>query len=461
VAAAGVSRRLVIRDVEIDGRRGLDCHTADGAVVEVGPRLQVAHADLLDGRGGALIPGLADHHLHLLALAAEAASVDMAGSRDWRQALRWHAGGQEWLRVVGWDDERQGALDRDCLDEVLPDRPVRVQHRSGALWVLNSRALELRSDRPPPPGAERDATGRLTGRLWRADDWLSGRTGPLPDLAPVGALLAQCGVTGVTDATPSYDDAAVAGIVTAVQRRQVPQHVQLLCERMPAPAPRVSLGPHKLVVPDHDLPDPDALAAQMRGAHDAGRAVAVHCVSRAALVLTIAALRSAGTMPGDRVEHCAVADEGAVAALAELVVTVVTQPTLVTQRGDDYLDRHAADEHADLWRCASLLDAGVPTALSSDAPYGDPDPWATVRAARDRATATGRVVGPGERVTADVALRSLTTPLAHPAGRPRRIEPGAPADLVVLDAPLADVLAAPHRDRVVATVADGEVVYSA
>jgi predicted amidohydrolase YtcJ len=457
--ASGVTKPLVIRDVEIDGRTGLDCHIADGTVVEVAPRLQVAHAETVEGRGGALIPGLADHHLHLLALAAAAASVDLAGARDWRQTLRPHAGGEGWLRVIGWDDAGHGRLDRDRLDEVLPDRPVRVQHRSGALWVLNSRAIDLLSDRPPPSGAERDATGRLTGLLWRADDWLSGRTAPLPDLAPVGALLARCGVTAVTDATPSYDDLAVDSIVDAVLAEQLPQQVQLLCGQVAATTSRVSLGPRKLVVPDHDLPDPDVLAAQVRGVHESGRAVAVHCVSRAALALAVAALQSAGVAAGDRVEHCAVADEQAVAALAMLGVTVITQPTLVARRGDDYLDRHGADEHADLWRCASLLDGRVRTALSSDAPYGDPDPWATVKAARDRVTASGRSFGPRERLSTRTALRMLLTPLGDPGGDPRTVARGAAADLVLLATPLAEVLESPDRELVVATIAAGNVAY--
>jgi predicted amidohydrolase YtcJ len=327
--------------------------------------------------------------------------------------------------------------------------------------VLNSRALDLLSDRPPPAGAERDATGRLTGLLWRADEWLHGRTGPLPDLRPVGRLLARFGITAVTDATPSYDGRAVAHLVEAARSRHVPQRVQLLCELPPALTDRLSVGPRKLVVADHDLPDPDRLAAHVSAAHDAGRPVAVHCVSRPALALTLAALRSAGVHSGDRIEHCAVADDDSVSALAALGVAVVTQPTLVTKRGDDYLDRHPVDEHADLWRCASLLDAGVPTALSSDAPYGDPDPWASLRAAAERTTSSGRTVGARERIAAEVALHTLLAPLDDPGGPPRRVEAGCPADLVLLDAPLRDVLRAPDRDHVAATVAAGEVVYSA
>ena len=54
--------------------------------------------------------------------------------------------------------------------------------------------------------------------------------------------------------------------------------------------------------------------------------------------MTIAALRQAGTHPRDRIEHAAVAPLDCLTDLAELVVTVTTQPNFVAERGDQYLD---------------------------------------------------------------------------------------------------------------------------
>ena len=48
---------------------------------------------------------------------------------------------------------------------------------------------------------------------------------------------------------------------------------------------------------DETLPSLDSLADSMRGAHAAGRPVAVHCVTRVQLVLTLAALDAAGRSP--------------------------------------------------------------------------------------------------------------------------------------------------------------------
>jgi predicted amidohydrolase YtcJ len=69
---------LVIRNVEVAGRAGLDVRLKDGRIAAIGERLP-GGGETLDGAGGALIPGLADHHIHLFALAAQASSVALAG----------------------------------------------------------------------------------------------------------------------------------------------------------------------------------------------------------------------------------------------------------------------------------------------------------------------------------------------------------------------------------------------
>src|SRR5882757_2866160 len=73
------------------------------------------------------------------------------------------------------------AADRGALTALHSARPTRIQHRGGALWIVNYVAAErlgLATD--DHPGIERDTDGHPTGRLWRADDWLR-RSGP-PDL---------------------------------------------------------------------------------------------------------------------------------------------------------------------------------------------------------------------------------------------------------------------------------------
>ena len=145
--------------------------------------------------------------------------------------------------------------------------------------------------------------------------------------------------------------------------------------------------------------------------------------------------------------------------MAELAVTVVTQPNFVAERGDQYLDEIPAAEHDQLWRVASLLQAGVPVALSTDMPFGNGDPWAAMRAAVHRTTPSGAVLGIDECISARTALTMFLGRPDQPT-RPRAVELGEPADLCVLSVPPETALAELDADMVAATVIGGEIAYA-
>jgi len=67
-----------------------------------------------------------------------------------------------------------------------------------------------------------------------------------------------------------------------------------------------------------------------------------------------------------------------------------------------------------------------------------------IAAATDRGTASGKIAGPGDRITFRQALDAYLAPPDDPGGPPRRVRPGMTADLVVLRAPLADVPGLPE-----------------
>lgn len=459
-----MSRALFVRDAEVDGRR-TQLRVDGGRIVAMGTDLAPSPTDeVIWAGGGAVLPGLVDHHLHLFALAVaehsvlcgppEVTDVDTLAEALGRASTDRHG----WVRGVGYHESVAGELDADLLDRLHPDRPVRVQHRSGALWVVNSLAARLLGlAGATHPGIERDRDGRPTGRLWRADEWLRTRLPAAPpDLEAVGARLAALGITAVTDATPDLDTAAITAIADAVRCGALPQRVHLLGAPIDAElSDGLTAGPYKIVLADSGLPAFDELVERIRTAHAAGRAVAAHCVTREALVLVLAALDEAGHHPGDRIEHAAVVPEELLTALARHRLRVVTQPGFLAHRGDDYLRDVPEVDHPDLYRCRSLLAAGVPLALSSDAPYGPLDPWAVIAAAVRRRTPGGAVVGPAERLAAREALRAYLAPPSDPGGAPRAVRPGAPADLVLLDRPLATVLADPRADAVRGVVIDG------
>lgn len=462
------ARRLVLRDVEVAGRR-VDVRVTNDLITAIHPATTITPtpADaVVDGHGGALLPGLADRHLHLYALAASAASVDCGPphTRDTAAlaaALRTATPAADgWIRGVGQHQSVGGHLDRAVLDAWQPHIPVRVQHRGGALWTVNgagARALGL--DEPGarlPDGVERDHAGNPTGRLWRVDRWLRERLGPTahPDLAPVGRLLSRYGVTAVTDATPDLPAETLAALGEAVREGALPQRVAVLGadpDMVRAHAgDRLDAGPYKLLPPDHDpWPYPE-LVDRIRAARGPTAApVAVHCVTREGLLLTLAALADAGPAPGDRIEHAAVVPPDVVPSLRDLGVLVVTQPGFIAARGDAYLTDADPDDLEHLYPYASLLRAGVRVHPSSDAPYGPLDPWCVLRAAADRLTPNGVVLGGDERVPVATALRGMLSADA--------VRPGARADLCLLRAGRAELLRDPRAELVRLTVHGGVV----
>ena len=447
-------------------------------IAECAPGLPaLGDEEVTDADGCALLPGLHDHHLHLRALAAAQASAQV-GPDQVRTAVELAARLREhdaslpagaWLRCVGYHESAAGPLDRWALDRMLPNsgRAVRVQHRTGALWVVNSAALarlglDGGADRPDEgeTGVERDADGRPTGRLWRMDRWLADRVparpaGLAPALASVSNWAAALGVTGFTDATPGASARDVAGLADAAADGTIGQ--RLLCMAradVPSPArgPRFSLGPVKIMLDDDTLPALDDLAGQARQAHAAERAVAVHCVTRVQLILTLAALDRAGRVAGDRIEHGAVIPAETVPDLRGL--TVVSQPHFVAERGGQYATDVAPEDRPDLWRLRSLIDGGVAVAAGSDAPFGRADPWAVMRAATRRPAS----LGPGEAVAPATALRLFLGEPAAP-GVSRLVAPGYPADLVLLRCPPPQAARSLASDLVAVTVIGGEQVY--
>ncbi|MFD0686421.1 amidohydrolase family protein [Actinomadura fibrosa] len=462
---------LLLRDAEIGGRVRADVRVAGGRIAEIGSGLARRPGEpAVACRGGALLPGLCDHHLHLHALAAHGRSLPcgpprVTGRDGLAAALRGAVPDEHgWIRGVGYAATVAGDLDAAALDALRGDRPVRIQHRGGALWTLNSAAVRAAGlAAADHPGIERDGRGNPTGRLWRADAWLRTRLppAPLPGLASVARELDRLGVTAVTDATPDLGRPALDAITGAVRDGSLPQRVHLLGVPLDDPPalghPRLSTGPYKIVLADSGLPSLADLVDRIRRARARDRAVAVHCVTREALLLLLAAFGETGTRPGDRVEHAALVPAESIGALARLGLRVVTQPGFLADRGDDYLHDVPPGDLPDLYRCASLLEAGVRVGLSSDAPYGPLDPWAVIGAAVHRRTRSGAVHGEPERVTARAALDAYLAPPGDPGGPARRVAAGSPADLVLLRVPLAEALARPSAANVRAVLTAGRL----
>ncbi len=414
----------------------------DGHIGQVGSRLTPRrYEDVFDAAGGTVVPGLHDHHVHLYSAAAALDSTHVGPpqvcNRSELVAVLAGAeiGDDGWIRAIGYHESVAGALDRTLLDVLTPPVPVRVQHRSGFMWVLNSAGL-----------AKIGMADHHDGRLRSADpSWSAALQRREVGLAAVSRRLLSYGVTGVTDATPDLTAEDIVGLTAAQRCGAVRQGVRFL-------------SPGKRILHDDEL-DLDELVCWITDRHNANTSVAIHCVTAAQLVVTTAALTQAGTRAGDRIEHAAVSSRESVADLARLGVTVVTQPNFIAERGDQYLADVPAGEHGELWRVGSLLGASVAVALSTDMPFGGDDPWAAMRSAVQRTTPSGVVLNADERVSSATALAMFLGRAERPA-EPRLIRAGQPGDLCVLSVTPAVALAELDAETVAATIIDGQLAHS-
>ncbi|WP_159978165.1 MULTISPECIES: amidohydrolase family protein [unclassified Novosphingobium] len=457
---------MLIRDAEIFGGKRCDVRIEGARIAEIGELRARPRESVIEAFGGALLSGLHDHHIHLAALAAQNSSVQCGSPQVTNAdalARALQVPGTGWLRAIGFHESvLDDALpDAAILDRIVPDRPLRLQHRTGRMWLLNSRALEeLLAIAAPPPGLERSGSG-FTGRLFDEDAWLQRALGSLPpDFREVSAELTRFGVTGVTDMSPRNDPViarhfaqqraegtllqspVLAGGLTLVEAEQAGWH----------------LGPLKMHLHEAALPDFEEALGFIAAGHAQRRAVAVHCVTEVELVFTLALLECAGSMPGDRIEHVSVASPELVKRMAALGLQACVQPHFIAERGDRYLADVEPRLHPDLYRLRTLREAGIPMAGGSDAPYGSADPWQAMAAAVSRCTLSGSHIGPDEALTPEEALALY---LADPLdlSRVRRISAGEPADFCLLGLPWSEARSRLSCADVAATICAGRLVY--
>jgi hypothetical protein len=218
----------------------------DGRIVAVGPdeAMRAAlppGADIVDARGGSVLPGFVDAHNHLAFTGAELAQVDVRAprvasiaelvARIAEAAERTPDG--EWIRAVGMNDAAFTDGRRPTrwdLDEATRVHPVLVQHMSGHHALANSLGLELRGvseATADPEGGHllRDERGRITGYCLDAAQQLVippgvdiGHHGPgFHDGAPLAEVVGD-----VERGSRAYLGAGVTSIVDAqVTRREL------------------------------------------------------------------------------------------------------------------------------------------------------------------------------------------------------------------------------------------------
>jgi hypothetical protein len=517
-----VSRERLIVNVRAWSGVALDADAVlvrDGRIAGVDRagslRAQAPAAEVVDGGGGTLTPGLVDAHLHLVPWARARRQPDLREARTRERALEIVRAALLTLPpgeapLVGrcWDDVGWGVPpERALLDALAPARPVLLhRHDFHALWVNSAalRAAGVTEASPDPEGGRfaRDAAGRLTGLVLehavRAFAALEEQAAPLPGeplLDDAARALNAEGITGVHDYQRNPDDWRRMRALATRGRLRVLQHVGPEDARARAPVGlRTGAGDGwfrtgsvklfadgtlgsrtaALLEPYDDVPGtgiallaPDALAREVGEAAAAGFSVAIHAIGDAAVRDALDAIerhrdRLARAPHPPRIEHVQLLAAADRPRFARLGVAASLQPQHL--EADAPAARRAWGERcrrAYPWR--TLLEAGATLAFGSDAPVEPPLARRGLACAVGRLTSDGLPFEPGEALPLDAALVAYTSAPARLAGGQLGrgvLEPGEPADLVAWDRDLhraAPGSLAEARPRW--TMLAGEIVY--
>lgn len=466
---------MLIRNAELFARLVTDLRIDAGRVSAIAAGLRPRPGErVIEANGVALLPGLHDHHLHLNSLAAALESAlcgppRVSTAEDLVESLQNKARAPRttapWIRGIGYHESVAGVINRDWLDRVIPDLPVRIQHRSGRLWILNTCALECLC---PNGSGLNDSVleqidGRPSGRLFDGDSWLRDKLGgSFYSLRNASALLASFGVTGVTDTTPHNRLEHYRHFDAEKKKGALLQDVLAMGDAsldLVEDCPGVMRGALKIHLREVALPPFDTLCSDIRRSHAAARAVAIHCVTLAELVFAASALAECGARADDRIEHAALAPPETLPLLADLGITIVSQPNFISERGDTYLADVENDDLPWLYRARGFIDAGIRLAGSTDAPLGDPNPWLAMDAAVRRRSRAGASLGVDESLSPEAALALFTGELRSPGGPPCGIDVGSRADFCLLDRPWARARQDLAAVRVGITIKDGNCIW--
>jgi predicted amidohydrolase YtcJ len=126
---------------------------------------------------------------------------------------------------------------------------------------------------------------------------------------------------------------------------------------------------------------PDELRPAMARAAAAGLTPAIHAIGDQANAMVLDAFEAVGC--AGRIEHAQLLRWADIDRMARAGLTASVQPEHAMD-DRDVADRHWAGRTDRAFPLASLLAAGVPLALGSDAPVAVLDPWVSLAAAVDR-----------------------------------------------------------------------------
>ena len=409
----------------------------DGKVVAVGEKGPCASAlgkghEPVDLKGGALLPGFIDTHLHPIMVIYFAMNCDLGSTTsmaELQQKLRASLAAKtddSWLVGLNFDEQNlkeKRVPDRRDLDAISSDRPIIVIKHDGHSVFANGRAMEaagITTSTPDPAdgSVEKDEKGNPTGVFREGAMALVTNSLPMPELPILQDTarktfrhMLSLGLTslGVVLQTGPEGPAGTAGAFDTMAMELFSADCALSLYSLLIPSTGTELeglrssalntGAHRLGgvklfadgtfgsstaymdAPFSDGPGkrgilmhtPEELYRRMAEAHTAGWQVCIHAIGDSGNHLCAELyerLFKEFPRPGcrHRIEHASVMDMKTLKDLARLGIAVSSQPMFIHSEKGWLPRRLGAERCKMVYPFRSFLEAGVKLAGASDAP---------------------------------------------------------------------------------------------
>ncbi len=493
----------VAESVAVKDGRILFAGSSQDAGSVAGPETRI-----IDCQSSTVVPGFNDAHCHIFSFLRKLISVDLSEKvvrsiDDIKAAIKRKAENTppgEWISGTDYNDfyiaEKRHPNRRD-IDEVAPDHPVVLSHRSLHACVLNSKALSLagitRETEEPPGGyIERELdTGEPSGLLLEMLGYIREEVMPsIPEtelekgIGLAGEHYLSQGITSLQDATVVNDYARLGKFRRFKEKGLLKSRLyympgtEYLDEFIEAGLSfgsgdsHLRLGTVKITpseTRDKGIhPAREELNKMVLDIHRKGFPAAIHAIRYETVEAAVNAIEYALTqIPRDnhrhRIEHCSECPPSLLEVIKKLGITVVTQPPFLYYSGERYLATVPPDRQKWLYRISSMMDAGITVAGSSDSPIVDDNPLVGMFGAVTRLTEFGQEVLPEERISPEKALEMYTRNAAYASFEENEkgtISRGKLADMVLLSNSPLSVPPEQIKDiRVEKTLIGGEVVW--
>lgn len=432
-------------------------------------------AQVIDGQGKTLLPGLIDVHGHVMALGFEYVQIQLSGTESLREAqdrIRAYAKAnpnRTWLLGDGWNQVkwRLGRFPlANELDAAVSDRPVVLDRADGHANWLNTRALQaagITRDTKDPVGGriERDADGNPSGVLVDKAMDLVERVVPQPSdterltaLKTALAHLNSVGLTSVGDAGDTAKDISLYKQLADQSRLTVRVYAMILdtgddFKELAKDGPLIGYGNDRLSVravklfadgalgsrgaalmaPYSDKPDQRGLLfmsdaemeSKIQTALKAGYQVNVHAIGDAANHQVLDGFEAAykavgGRQLRNRIEHSQVVTLSDIPRFKQLDLIASMQPTHATGDMNMAEERIGPERLKGAYAWRTFLRQGTIIAGGSDFPVESDNPFFGLHAAVTRTNHENEPKGgwhPEQAMTLLEAFRAFTLDAAY------------------------------------------------